>query len=86
MERSNYIIRLHADEAKNEGKDLFSPISETLAEFMEMEADEVSNEIDQVYRIGNMFTKWNKLPREIHSKCVRKDFRDKVLQQARGKK
>lgn len=87
MERAGYIIRLqNVEETKKEEKeDLFSLISVAIAEFMEMEAEEVSNELDQVYRVGNIFTKRHNPPREVHIKCVRKGFRDEVFLQARKK-
>lgn len=72
------------EEIKKEGKeDLFSIISGALAEFMDMEAEEVSN--DLVYRVGNLYTKLNNLPREVHVKCVRKGSRDEVFLQTRKK-
>lgn len=87
MEKAEYIIRLqNVEETKQEGKeDLFSQINEALAECMEMEPEETSNELDQVYRMGNLYIKRNKLPREIHIKCMRKSFRDEILLQARRK-
>lgn len=87
MERSEYILRIQNAEEKNkEGReDIFTMVTEALAEFMEMEPLEVSNELDQVFRTGNSYTKRNKLPQEIHIKCVRKSFRDEVLLQTRSK-
>lgn len=56
---------------KKEGKeDLFSLINEALAEFMEMDPSEVSNELDQVFRMRNLHIKHNNLPREVYIKCV----------------
>lgn len=72
MERLEYIIRIqNVDEMKKEGKeDLFSLINEALAEFMDMDVTDVSNELDQVYRMGNSYTKRKNLPREVHIRCV----------------
>lgn len=84
MERLSYLIRFQTWKIQKKD-DLFSIISEALAEFMETEAEEVSNEIDQVYEVGNLYTKRNSFPREVHIKCVRKGFRDEVFLQARKK-
>lgn len=87
IDRSEHIIRLqNVEEIKKDNKeDLFSLITEAVADFMEMDPSEVSNELDRVYRMGNALTKRNSLPREVHIRCVRKAFRDEILLQARNK-
>lgn len=52
---------------------------------MGMEATEVANELDRVYRMGNVHIRQNNLPSEVHIKFVRKSFRDEILCQAREK-
>lgn len=53
-------------------------LEEALAEYMGIQEEQVKNEIDQVYRIGNSYIKKNNLPREAPMKCI--SFKDEILQ------
>ncbi|KAJ7313291.1 hypothetical protein JRQ81_004578 [Phrynocephalus forsythii] len=71
MERASHTLRFHnVQEDKDvETTDL---IEQALADFLDTEKSQMSQEIDQIYRVNSSFARKNKVPREVHVFFVRR--------------
>lgn len=85
IERAAYTIRLqNIPEKKKETKEELTGMTEvSLAEYMEKHHEEIRNEIDCVSRVGNVYTKRNYPPREVHVKVVRQGFKEEIVQKSK---
>ncbi|XP_058039015.1 uncharacterized protein LOC131198416 [Ahaetulla prasina] len=69
------------DKMKEErGEDLRKIISEALAEFIEVEPQEVAYQIDKIYRVNSWIARQRKLPRDIVVYFVKRTMRNQILQ------
>ncbi|XP_058041219.1 arf-GAP with GTPase, ANK repeat and PH domain-containing protein 1 isoform X1 [Ahaetulla prasina] len=62
------------------GEDLRKIISDALAEFIEVEPQEVAYQIDKIYRANSWIARQRKLPRDIVVYFVKRTMRNQILQ------
>ncbi|XP_058047818.1 uncharacterized protein LOC131202669 [Ahaetulla prasina] len=62
------------------GEDLRKIRSEALAEFIEVEPQEVAYQIDKIYRVNSWIARQRKLPRDIVVYFVKRTMRNQILQ------
>ncbi|KAJ7312070.1 hypothetical protein JRQ81_006407 [Phrynocephalus forsythii] len=71
MERASHTLRFRNIQ---EDKDVETPdlMEQALADFLDKEKSQMSQEIDQIYRVNSSFARKNKVPREVHVVFVRR--------------
>ncbi|KAJ7341467.1 hypothetical protein JRQ81_005593 [Phrynocephalus forsythii] len=82
MERASHTLRFRKVQ-KDKDVETTDLMEQALADVLDMEKSQMSQEIDQIYRVNSSFARKNKVPREVHVVFVRRKIKEDILRRLR---